>query len=199
MPSWYRPLLAAVIPGLAVLANDALADQGNYWGIAAQLHSQDVYVEEEALSGLTVDTDTSSFGTRLFVGRYLHRHFAVEGGAMAYRTARATLYSDSDAPAGYFPAQDEIAIDLRLLASLPLGNLVVIQGYIGQRFWNRHQYRADTAAAPFDQSTEIDTTGGMELGIGWGNNALILVGVDYMDSQPNESVSASLGIAFRFK
>lgn len=199
MPSWYRQLLAGVVLGLAAFTNGALADRGNYWGLAAQLHSQDVYVEENTLPGTRIDTDTSSFGTRLFVGRYLHRHIAVESGAMVYRTPRATLHSDSDESVGDFPSQDEMAVDLRLLASIPLGNDVVVQGYVGQRFWNQYRYFPQAGTAPYSQSTEIDTTGGMALGIGWGRNALVLLGVDYMDSQPNESVSASLGIAFRFR
>lgn len=199
IPGWLRGVLACVLLGLSGYSNDALADRDNYWGLAAQVHRQDAYVETDTDSGIRVDTDTSSFGTRLYVGRYLHRHIALESGAMVYRTARARLYSDNDQLIGYLPAQDEIAIDLRLLASFPVGNTFVAQGYLGQRFWNHYQYFPQTSPLVYRQSTEIDTTAGVEVGIGWRRNGLIVLGVDYMDSQPNESISASLGIAFRLK
>lgn len=199
MPAWRRLIFICVTLGLSGYVHDTLADRSNYWGMAAQLHSQDAHVTTDADSGVKIDTETSSFGSRLFIGRFLHRHIAIESGAMLYRTARATIYSSADQNIGDLPAKNEVAIDLRLLASFPIGNTVVTQGYIGQRFWNRFQYFPQTPDRASSQSTEIDTIAGGELGFGWRSNALIVLGMEYMDSEPYEGISASLGIAFRFK
>lgn len=199
MPKGYRLLFSCVVLALSAYSHSALADGGNYWGIAAQLHSQDVHVDTAPDSGIRVDTDTNSYGTRLYVGHFLNRFIAVESGALVYRTPGATLYSNTDQNLGYVSAQNEVAIDVRLLASLSVSNTVIVQAFIGQRFWNRYQYAPQTTGSVYSQSTENDTTGGVELGIGWQRNGLIVLGLDYMDSQPNESVSASLGIAFRFQ
>ncbi len=191
----------AGVAALSMCCDSVAADDFNYWGLEAWLVQQDADIVLPVGEDLIKDTDTSSFGSRLFFGRHINQFFAVEAGALTYRTAPSRLFSPAQLEVLHIPAQSEVAIDFRAVITLPVADAIFFKAHAGPRFWSLRTYQIDYPAEQptfsASQSTETGVTAGANIGVTWGRNAAVLLGYEHMSAQPHDSSYVSLGIAFR--
>lgn len=181
--------------------NGATADAFNYWGLQAYLVQQEADIVLPAGADLIPDTDTSSFGSRLLFGRHFSRFFALEAGALTYRTAPSRLLDAEGLTVLHLSAQSDVAIDIRAVGTLPVADDFFFKIHAGPRFWNLRTYQIESTgeqpAFSQTQSTQTSTTVGLDIGVAWGRNAAVLLGYEHMSSQPHDGSYVSLGITFR--
>jgi OOP family OmpA-OmpF porin len=180
-----RPVILAMISGLALLSANADADEG--FTMAVSIGSAKL---GDDFDELNVDTDATSF--RITAGWRFNEHFSIEGGYHDFGDFEQGVVIDG-APATVSLSADGFTVGVT--GALPLSEKFALTGRMGLFFWNgTAEINAVSQATPEDSNLYV----GAGLSYSLTDKFALTADWSRYDLEDTDSSVLSAGFRYRF-